>query len=160
MAIKTNRVVIVTGASYEKLKDFDGIDGFYQKTWDNRLSYTEAHGKFPLNFANLGYTFMLLDSNTFDVSTEKHPVWCKLPVIAEALKENPSAEWIWWLDLDTIIMTPHLDLHEHILGPTAMKSRLLSGEVIIPNDRIPVDGKPLPELITGEVSLYSFHPLI
>ena len=96
---------------------------------------------------------MLLDSDKFSVSVEKHPVWCKVPAIAEALEKHPSAEWIWWLDLDTIIMTPHLDLHEYILNPEAMKSRLLQGEIIIPNDRIPVDGKPLPDLVTGEVSL-------
>src|SRR5216110_139526 len=110
--------------------------------WDNRLSFAEAHGKFPWDLANLGYTFMLIDSNKFSVSVEKHPVWCKVPAIAEALEKHPSAEWIWWLDLDTIIMTPHLDLHKYILNPEAMKSRLLQGDKIIQNDRIPVDGKP------------------
>jgi hypothetical protein len=46
VATRNDRVVIVTGVSYDKVKDFDGVDGFYQKMWDNRLSYTEAHGKF------------------------------------------------------------------------------------------------------------------
>ena len=45
---KTNRVVILTGASYEKLRDFEGIEGFYQKMWDSRLSFAEAHGKSPV----------------------------------------------------------------------------------------------------------------
>ena len=31
VATESNRVVVVTGASYEKVTDFDGIDGFYQK---------------------------------------------------------------------------------------------------------------------------------
>lgn len=41
----TSNVVIVSAASYAKLKDFDGIEGFYQKMWDNRMSFAEAHGK-------------------------------------------------------------------------------------------------------------------
>lgn len=41
---KKNGVVIVTAASYEKLADFAGVDGFYQKMWDNRMSYAGAHG--------------------------------------------------------------------------------------------------------------------
>lgn len=102
---------------------------------------------------------MLLDSDKFTVSNEKHPVWCKLPAIAEALESYPFAEWVWWLDLDTIIMTPHLDLHEYLLSPTAMKTRLLKGETIIPNDRIPIDGKPLPNLLTGEVFINCLHQL-
>lgn|SRR5437667_2404898 len=94
---------------------------------------------------------MVLDSNKFEVSREKHPVWCKLPAIAEAFATHPSSEWIWWLDFDAIIMTPSIDLHEYLLGPAALKERLLVGETIIQNDRIVVDGKPLPALQTGEV---------
>jgi hypothetical protein len=108
-----------------------------------------------LDVVNLGYTFLLLDSDKYSISVEKHPVWCKVPALVEAFQEYPSAEWFWWFDLDTIIMTPHLDLHEHLLDPAALQSRLLSGERIIPNDRIPIDGIPLPDLITGEVGLYS-----
>jgi hypothetical protein len=85
------------------------------------------------------------------VSREKHPVWCKLPAIAEAMDLYPAAEWVWWLDLDALIMTPHLDLYEYLLNPTVLETRLLKGEKIIPNDRIKIDGKALPELQTGEV---------
>src|SRR5271168_4091953 len=38
---KTNGVIIVTAVSYEKLVDFEGVDGFYQKMWDNRMSFAE-----------------------------------------------------------------------------------------------------------------------
>ena|SRR5436190_16136685 len=94
---------------------------------------------------------MLLDCNKFPVSHEKHPVWCKVPALAEAFNTYPSTEWIWWLDLDAIIMTPHLELHNYLLSPVALKDRLLEGETIIPNDRIRINGKELPNLRTGEV---------
>jgi hypothetical protein len=42
---KKPSVVIVTAASHEKLVgDFQEIDNFYQKIWDNRNTYAEAHG--------------------------------------------------------------------------------------------------------------------
>jgi hypothetical protein len=146
-----NKVVMVTAASREKLVDFQDIDNFYQKTWDNRMSYAEAHGNYFCKLIDIGYAFMLLDSNKFEVSREKHPVWCKIPAIAEALDAYPAAEWVWWLDLDAIIMTPHLDLYEYVLNSTAMKMRLLDGKTIIPNGRIAINNKPLPTLNTGQV---------
>ena len=97
---------------------------------------------------------MLLDANKFEVAKEKHPVWCKWPAIAEAMKTYPSAEWVWWLDLDAIIMTPHLNLHDYLLGPEVMKSRLLIGEIVVSNNRIKVDSKPLDNLRTGEVCIF------
>ena len=149
---KTNGVVIVTAASYEKLADFEGVDGFYQKMWDNRMSFAEAHGNENLRcHANSGYTFMLFDSNEFEVSRERDPVWCKPTIIAEAMEKNPLAEWIWSLDMDAIIMTPQLDLYEYLLDPTVLKDRLLQGETILSNHRIQGAGKPLPDLVTGEV---------
>jgi hypothetical protein len=145
-------VVIVTAASTEKLEDFQGIDHFYQHMWNNRMSYAEAHGTIPfVELLTVGYNFTLFDSSKFEVSREKHPVWCKLPAIAEAMDLYPSAKWVWWLDLDALIMTPHLDLYEYLLDPAVLETRLLKGEKIIPNDRIKIDRKALPELHTGEV---------
>ena len=95
---------------------------------------------------------MLLDSNKFEVSKEKHPVWAKLPALAEALDTYPDKEWVWWLDIDAIIMTPDLDLYSYLLNPIALQDRLLKGEKIISNKRIRIDGRLPPELWTGEVS--------
>lgn len=105
----------------------------------------------PVKKLRIGYNFTLLDSQKFEVAREKHPVWCKLPAIAEAMDSFPSAEWVWWLDLDALIMTPHLDLYEYLLDPAVMVSRLLKGHQVIPNTRIIIDDKAIPELQTGEV---------
>ena|SRR5204863_1336450 len=45
-------VVILTAASFEKLEDFKEVEGFYQKVWDNRMDYADAHGNFTI-FRNL-----------------------------------------------------------------------------------------------------------
>lgn len=93
---------------------------------------------------------MLLDMNKFEISQEKHPVWAKMSAIMEAFETYPSAEWVWWLDVDAIIMTPHVDLHEYLLNPETLKGHLLQGDQLIANDRVPgVEGRPLK---TGEVS--------
>src|SRR2546423_1011418 len=84
----------------------------------------------------LGYENLLLDMNEFEVSRTKHPVWAKLPAIMEAFTSYPDAEWVWWLDFDAIIMTPHLGLYEHLLDPEVLKSRLVEGQTLILNDRL------------------------
>jgi hypothetical protein len=107
----------------------------------------------------LGYSFMLVDANKYEVARERNPAWCKLAAVAEALDRHPSMEWVWWLDLDAIIMSPHVDLYEHLLGPTALAGRLLKGETIKQDDKLRPDGKPLPNLQTGEVYLNYKHEL-
>jgi hypothetical protein len=47
--------------------------------------------------------------------------WNKIPILQDAMRRYPHAEWFWWLDLDIIIMTPSLDLHSHVLSPAAMQ---------------------------------------
>src|SRR5271155_3124112 len=91
------------------------------------------------------------DSNEFEVERQRDPVWCKPTVIAEAMEKNPLAEWIWWLDMDAIILTSQLDLYEYLLDPTVLKDHWLQGETILSNNRIQGVGKPLPDLVTGQV---------
>ena len=94
---------------------------------------------------------MLVDANTYEIARQNHPVWVKIPAVLDAMQSNPSADWIWWLDLDTLIMASNSDLYDYLLGPEAMTERLLKGKRVVPNDRIRIKGKPLPELETGEV---------
>lgn len=37
-------VVLLTGLTAEKLKDFEGVEEFYEKQWNNRATYALAHG--------------------------------------------------------------------------------------------------------------------
>ena len=62
--------------------------------------------------------------------------------------------FLWWLDVDAIIMTSHLDLHKHLLDHEVLRSRLIRDEIIIPNDRIPMLEHE--SLRTGEVESQLF----
>jgi hypothetical protein len=66
----------------------------------------------------------------------------------EAFAKYPSTEWVWWLDVDAIIMTPHLDLYDYLLKPEALRTRLIAGEVIKPTDDVGINHDLLK---TGEV---------
>ena len=37
-------VVLLTGLTFEKLQDFEGVQDFYGKIWNNRISYAQVHG--------------------------------------------------------------------------------------------------------------------
>jgi len=78
---------------------------------------------------------MFLDLNAF-VLAQKHPVWGKFPAILQAMEAFPTAQWIWWLDFDAIIMNPRLNIFEHILDPNVMETRLLRGHEIIADKAI------------------------
>ncbi|KAJ4295852.1 alpha-1,6-mannosyltransferase [Collariella sp. IMI 366227] len=42
--------------------------------------------------------------------------WEKVDYVRTALKKYPKAEWVWWLDLNTMIMEPSYSLQEHIFN--------------------------------------------
>lgn len=52
-------------------------------------------------------------------------VWNKIPIMQDAFARFPKAKWIWWLDIDIIIMTPSLDLHTLVLSPQGMMRSLM-----------------------------------
>jgi hypothetical protein len=58
-------------------------------------------------------------------------VWGKLPAILEAFEKYPQAEWVWWLDIDAIIMSPNIDLYSSFLNPSIIQSKLVQGESIL-----------------------------
>lgn len=41
---KGPRVVMVTTLSHEKIKEFNGVDNFYDKIWRNRKAFADLHG--------------------------------------------------------------------------------------------------------------------
>lgn len=84
----------------------------------------------------IGYENFLVDMNGFDVSRERHAVWAKLPAIIEAFDMYPDTEWVWWLDIDTIIMAPHVELYEYLLKPDVLKGLLLRDVELVLNERV------------------------
>lgn len=65
-----------------------------------------------------GYDFMWANITSYNFGPKIY--WNKIPILRDAFDRFPKAKWIWWLDLDIIIMTPSLDLHTHILSDEGM----------------------------------------
>jgi hypothetical protein len=74
---------------------------------------------------------MSVDLAYYKVTKTAHPVWGKLPALLDAMRKYPEADWIWWLDIDAIIMSPEIDLHKYLLDPETLQSKFLNGEPII-----------------------------
>lgn len=83
---------------------------------ENRQEYASWHG----------YSFQFIDMST--MFFPGHAVWKKIAAIKQAFLDNPKAEWVWWLDLDAIIMTAHAPLSTHLLHPSVLDKKLLRGE--------------------------------
>lgn len=98
-----------------------GIENLIEQTRANRQAYADLHG----------YKYHFLNISKYDIAPA-HPVWAKLPAIAETFETYPDAQWVWWLDLDAIVMSPDVDLNELLLSHDALKKQ------IIPNEKINV----------------------
>lgn len=97
-----------------------GIPNLLENAKKNRQEYANLHG----------YHFSFINITRYDLKGA-HPVWAKLPAIVDCFNEFPEAQWVWWLDLDVIIMSPQIDLNSHLLSYSAMHSRLQKGVPII-----------------------------
>jgi hypothetical protein len=74
---------------------------------------------------------MTVDLASYIITHKTHPVWGKLPAILEAFRKYPNADWVWWLDVDAVIMNPEIDLYEHLLAPSVLMRSLTDGEPIL-----------------------------
>lgn len=73
----------------------------------NKRSYVARHG----------YTLAVKDmSMRKKYAHEWRESWEKVDIIKETMRENPHAEWFWWLDLSTHIMEPSISLEKHLFG--------------------------------------------
>ena len=68
--------------------------------------------------------------SSFIISHITYPVWGKLPAILQAFEQYPHAEWIWWLDIDAIILNPEIELFQHLLDPHVLQAKLVQGDSI------------------------------
>ncbi|KAH3669182.1 hypothetical protein WICMUC_005021 [Wickerhamomyces mucosus] len=73
----------------------------------NKKDYAQRHGY------DLTIKDMTLKKR---YSHEWRESWEKVDILKQAFRQNPNAEWFWWLDLHTYIMEPQLSLEEHIIN--------------------------------------------
>jgi hypothetical protein len=97
-----------------------GIQDLVGQTTKNREEYAQKHG----------YHYHFINITKYDIGNA-HPVWAKLPAIIDSFNTYPDAQWVWWLDLDALIMTDTIELSKHILAPNVLKNKLLKEKELI-----------------------------
>lgn len=88
----------------------NGSEFMMEQAIQNRKLYCERHG----------YIYSFVDMKEFDLG-DSAMVWKKLPAIIKAFNDHPTAQWVFWLDLDAIIMTQSQDLQSLILSHAGME---------------------------------------
>jgi hypothetical protein len=91
-----------------------------EMVYENRMSYAYKHG----------HEFMWANITSYSLPNNAPVYWNKIPVLQEAFLRFPKAEWIWWLDMDIIIMNMSLSLHDHILSPEGLARNILLDQKI------------------------------
>jgi hypothetical protein len=109
---KPNEIVLL--AASDGKGHNGGIENILADITPNRQEYADLHG----------YVYQFLNISKYDIGGA-HPVWAKLPAIVETFNLHPQAKWVWWLDLDAIIMTPTIDLREHLLAQHVLLNKML-----------------------------------
>ena len=94
-----------------------GIKNIVQLAEENRKAYCNYHG----------YIYHFINISKYDLG-DSHAVWKKIPAIVEAFNTYPDAQWVFWLDLDAIIMTPQQDLNSLLLSKHGMQTSLAAGD--------------------------------
>jgi hypothetical protein len=117
--------IVLLMASDQRGNQGKPIHNLRERVTENRQEYADWHG----------YTFYHVDFDELNFSG--HVVWKKVLAIQKAFATHPEAEWIWWLDLDAIIMTPHIPLSTYLLHPSVLEKRLLKEVAIQPTTRQP-----------------------
>ncbi|KAF3906596.1 hypothetical protein ABW20_dc0108648 [Dactylellina cionopaga] len=93
-----------------------GIENLLESATKNRQEYADFHG----------YHFHFINISKYDLHGAA-PVWAKIPALLDTFIQFPDIHWVWWLDLDAIIMNPDIDLNSHILSHTAMRTKFEGG---------------------------------
>ncbi|AEO65857.1 glycosyltransferase family 34 protein [Thermothielavioides terrestris NRRL 8126] len=67
--------------------------------------------------ARWGYDLEIVDMSTKKrYAHEWRESWEKVDFVRTTLRKYPKAEWVWWLDLTTVIMEPSYSLQDHIFN--------------------------------------------
>ncbi|KAH8878667.1 galactosyl transferase GMA12/MNN10 family protein [Thozetella sp. PMI_491] len=67
--------------------------------------------------ARWGYDLEIVDMSTKKrYAHEWRESWEKVDFVRNSFRKYPKAEWIWWLDLNTLIMEPSYSLQDHLFN--------------------------------------------
>ncbi|KAH7394624.1 galactosyl transferase GMA12/MNN10 family-domain-containing protein [Pyrenochaeta sp. MPI-SDFR-AT-0127] len=114
-----NRDVVVLTAS-DGGGHNSAIPNVLERVLDDREKYCARHG----------YRNLWLNTSRYDIG-KAHRTWSKIPAVAEAFFLYPTAEWVWLIDTDIIMMNPGYNLVDEILSPAAIKRGLMRDTPIL-----------------------------
>ncbi|KAK9245243.1 galactosyl transferase GMA12/MNN10 family-domain-containing protein [Lipomyces tetrasporus] len=138
---KGNKIVVLTATDGKGHNN--EINNLFDMVTENREDYCAFHE----------YTYQFTNISQFQ-KDGRAAVWNKIPAVQNAFDINPDAEWVWWLDMDIIIMTPSQDLAGLVLNPDTMKERIAYDAPIKNN------GKPSGVTVSRDVDLSKIDMII
>ncbi|KAL8808955.1 MAG: hypothetical protein Q9200_003861 [Gallowayella weberi] len=112
------KVLMVTASS--GTGGFLGIPHMKERVYENRMAYADRHG----------YEHMWANITTYNLSHGEPIYWNKIPVLQEAFIRYPHVEWVWWMDMDIIIMNHSLSIWDHVLSPEGMARNAVLNQTI------------------------------
>lgn len=106
-------VVMVTGSSGSNR--MLGIPHIKEMVYENRMTYAEKHG----------LDFMWANISSYNLPNGAPVYWNKIPILQEAFMRFPETEWVWWMDIDIIIMNMSLNIYDHVLSQEGLARNIL-----------------------------------
>lgn len=110
-----NNSLSKTNTNLEKLHDY--FDDYYMLSVEHHRNYAQKHG----------YLFTFSQKRDNDPLHSHH--WNKIRLLRERLRA-PGPEWIWWTDVDTIIMNTNVTL-ESVVESVCGENKIDGGNVNI-----------------------------
>lgn len=92
---------------------------------ENRMQYAEKHG-YGTFFPKVG---------DYDLSGAPFS-WTKVVAMRDAMTKFPDAWFIWFLDQDSFIMNPQLQIEDHVMKPSRLESLMIKDHPVVPPDSI------------------------
>lgn len=124
---KYPEVVIVTALDFEKYSNGDLVN-----LVQNRIDYAyqQDYGLYVRYYQEFAPVF---NSVKFMKKSEEAK-WARIFALRAAMFAFPKAKWFWYLDQDSLIMNPTINLKQYLLLPEALSPVMLREKSIIPPD--------------------------
>lgn len=131
---RPEQILLLTGSDYSDSTTLRWE--INERVLQNREDYCKAHG----------YHYEFLNFTRYGPAKDsvEHPVWLKLPALAETFERYPDVEWIWWLDMDALIMDGDLKLEEHLLHPDVLSDRMMYDRPVATKEALYCLGRAAP----------------
>lgn len=126
-----------------------GAHQVYMETIEDRGRYADRHG----------YSFDVIHKETFNGTVKVangNFVWQKGPIIKRIFDMRPEAEWVWWLDLDAMIMNDAFGLQSYLFDRIdVLQDAARERQRQYPADRNDIDGifRQISKITLPEINL-------